>query len=217
MARTLPGGEVVLDMPVTRLALILDDEIDRRVEMRRGLLDHGVRSDEASTVAEAILRLATGAYDLFVCDMVLCDPPGAANPAPRGYMAVCFALSSARVRRVVQASSYQRWRHRGALLTNWTVPEVADVVYGSAGIPESIGEDGGCLWSALKCISTAQPTGRPHAVRLLHRLPLVRELEGLAALSPVLDALEDAADGVADWQTALGATWRAFFPGAVNA
>lgn len=202
---------------MTVTALIVDDEAERRADMRCGLSEHGLRSDEAATVGEAIHLLSARAYDLVVCDMVLCDPPEAANPAPRGYLVVCFALSRPAAPVVVQASSYRRWRHAGALLTNWAIPEVADVVYGSAGIPAHRSEDGGCPWSALSRLAAAPPAGRPAAVRSLTILPLVQELEGTAGLGPVILSLEDAAEGAGGaggWDRAVEAAWQAFFPGA---
>jgi hypothetical protein len=197
-----------------RQALVLDDEADRREWMRCGLLDHGVRSDEAATVEQAIRALETRRYDLVVCDIVLCDPPGAANPAPRGYLAVCFALTRPQPPLVVQASSHRRWRHPGAVLTNWQIAEVADVVYGSPGIPDPEGGDGGCLWSALERLASTAPRERPAAAVSLLRLPVVRELEELAGLWPVTSSLEDAAHGESDWDSAVAAARRAFFPGA---
>jgi hypothetical protein len=195
-------------------ALILDDEAHRRDEMRAGLLEHGVAGDEAATVEEAIGMMSAGSYDLVVCDMVLCDPPGASNPALRGYLAVCFALTRSATRCVVQASSLRRWRHPGAVLTNWKVTEVADVVYGSEGIPGSESWNGGCPWSALESVTAAPRDERVAAVRQLRRLPVVRELTSLAGLGPVVGCLEDAAEGDGEWEPAVAAAWRAFFPGA---
>jgi hypothetical protein len=194
-----------------RRALILDDEAERRHQMRDGLLDHGVTCDEAATVAEAIGRLVAATYDLVVCDMILCDPPGAANPALRGYLAACFALTRPGSL-VVQASSLRRWAHPGAVLTNWSVAEVADLVYAGAGIPPRQSTDGGCPWVALQRVTAAPPRQRQDAVQELLELPVVRELE--SALGPALGTLEDAAHGLGDWGIALAATWRALFPGA---
>jgi len=199
-----------------RTALVLDDEPERQTEMCRGLLDHGVRSVGAATVAEAIRQLASTRYDLVVCDMILCDPPGAANPALRGYLAVCCALSRPGVV-AVQASSLRRLAHPGAVLTNWRVEEVADVVYGWAGIPGHQSEDGGCPWSALEQLPATGSSRRPRAVRELRGLPAVRDLEGPAGLYAALDGLEDAAEGGADWEAAVAIAWRAFFPGSRHA
>jgi hypothetical protein len=195
-----------------RRALLLDDEHERRTEMREGLADHGVMCDEVATLEEALRRLVVSTYDLVVCDLVLCDPPEAANPALRGYLAVCFALAHSTAL-VVQASSMRRWAHAGALLTNWRVDEVANVVYGSSGIPARQSVDGGCPWSGLLRLAGAAPGERPSAVSDLARLPIVRELESSLELSPMLAALEDAADGTGDWDAALAGIGGALFPG----
>ncbi len=200
-----------------RRALILDDEADRRHEMCEGLLDHGVVGEEAATLGEAISRLATSSYDLVVCDLILCDPPDAANPALRGYLAVCFALARPDVVMVVQASSQRRWVHPGAVLTNWRVEEVANLVYGSPGIPARQRSDGGCPWFALEWVAGAAPARRRDAVERLARLPIVRELEGSLGLGPALAALEDAAEGLEDWPAAVASARCALFPGAGDA
>jgi hypothetical protein len=196
-----------------RSALILDDETDRRICMREGLLDHGVRCDEASTLGEAIHRLTRASYELVVCDMVLCEPPQAANPAYRGYLAVCYALALAGPI-VVQASAFRRWSHAGAILTNWSVTEVADVVYGFRGIPGHQSADGGCPWSALQQVAAAAPDRRRAEAVRLAGLPIVQELEGSLALGPRLAMLEDAAEGHADWYAAVDDLRHALFPGA---
>jgi hypothetical protein len=201
----VPGGR--------RSALILDDELARRVEMREGLLDHGLASDEAATLEEAILRLAASSYDLVVCDLVLCDPPHAANPALRGYLAVCFALSRPNGI-VVQASALRRWAHPGAALANWRVDEVANLVYGAPGIPGRQSGDGGCPWWALeRAAGAGAGPDRTAAAAEVVQLPIVRELEGSLQLGPVLEALEDAAEGLGDWSAAVAAARFALFPG----
>lgn len=197
-----------------RRALILDDEPERRFEMREGLLQHGVAADEAGTVGETIRRLRSSSYDLVVCDMILCQPPGAANPALRGYLAVCYALTRPGTV-VVQASALRRWAHAGALLTNWRVEEVADLVYGWEGIPVARSGDGGCPWAALRRVTRAGPGQRREAVDELMRLPIVRELD--AELDPSLGALDEAAESGGDWETAVAGAWRALFPGAGGA
>ena len=180
------------------------------------MLAHGITSEEASTLEEAISRLARFPYEIVVCDMVLCDPPDAANPALRGYLAVCAALAlSDGV--VIQASSLRRWAHAGALLTNWRVAEVADVVHGSSGIPSHRSVDGGCPWSALEWAATAAPGQRPDAATSLAELPIVRELESSLGLGQPLAALEKAAEGFEDWDAAVTAVRRALFPGAGDA
>jgi hypothetical protein len=196
--------------------LILDDEADRRACMRDGLLEHGVRSDEASTLEEAIGRLVSSPYDLVVCDMKLCDPPGAANPAARGYLAVCFALVLAHPI-VVQASAYRVLAHPGARLTSWSVPEVANLVYGAPGIPSLQSQDGGCPWSALQQAAAAAPGLRQAAAATLAGLPIVRLLETSLALDAPLGELEDAAEGRGDWDAAVAALRRLLFPGAAGA
>jgi len=197
-----------------RRALILDDEPERRTEMRDGLLDHGVVSDEADTVEDAIRKLLTSSYDLAVCDMVLCDPPGAANPALRCYLAVCFAFSPPGPMVVVQASSMRRWAHTGAVLTYWRAEEVADLVYGCTGIPVQDSGDGGCPWAALRRVAAAVPERRDDAIRELLRLPILRELESSDEMGPALAALEDAAGDAGRWESVLAGAWRALFPGA---
>jgi CheY-like chemotaxis protein len=200
-----------------RSALILDDEADKRVAMREGLADHGVVSDEADTLEEAIRHLASSSYDLVVCDLILCDPPDAANPALRGYLAVCFALARPNAI-VVQASALRRWAHAGAVLTNWKVDEVANLVYGAPGIPGGLSGDGGCPWWALNRAAAARAgPARAAAAADLAQLPIVRELEGSLDLSPALEALEDAAEGVGDWSAAVAAARCALFPGAGRA
>jgi hypothetical protein len=151
-----------------------------------------------------------------VCDLILCDPPEAANPAVRGYLAVCFALALANGL-VVQASAFRRWAHAGAVLTNWRVEEVANLVYGSPGIPGRQSIDGGCPWYALQQATAAPPDGRPAAAARLARLPVVRALETSMALGEPLAELEDAAEGLADWDAAVVAVRRALFPGAGDA
>ncbi|HEY7201748.1 MAG TPA: response regulator [Candidatus Dormibacteraeota bacterium] len=195
-------------------ALILDDEAERRAMMREALLDHGVACDEAGTVEGTIRRLSAADYDLVVCDMVLSDPPGAANPALRGYLAVCFALSCMPPPVVVQASSLRRLAHVGSVLTNWSAGEVVDLVYGGAGIPISQSDDGGCPWAALRLAAASAPDRRRAAVCELLELPIVRDLEGCDELGPALGALEDAAFGEGDWAVALARVRRAMFPGA---
>jgi hypothetical protein len=197
-------------------ALILDDESDRRAWMREGLLDHGVTSEEASTVEEAITRLVRSSYDLVVCDMVLCDPPEATNPALRGYLVVCFALAFSRGV-VVQASSLRRWAHTGAVLTNWKIDEVADVVYGSSGIPAHHSTCGGCPWSALRHAGDAAPDQRHAVTAELTQLPIVRELEGPLELDGPLATLEEAAGGLGNWEAAVMGVRHALFPGARDA
>jgi hypothetical protein len=196
-----------------RSALVLDDEPERREMMREGLLEHGVVCDEAATLEEAIRHMVVSPYDLVVCDMVLCEPPGAANPAMRGYLAACFALSRPGAGAVVQASSVLTWTHPGALMTHWRVEEVADLVYGGTGIPLRHSVDGGCPLAALRRITTCPVEEREEAVEVLAGLPIVRQLEALTDLAPVLGALEDAARGDCDWQHALAWAWRALFPG----
>jgi hypothetical protein len=209
-----PKRSTVRRRPVT--ALIVDDEADRRALMRQGLLAHGVTSEEASTLEEAISRLARFPYEMVVCDMVLCDPPDAANPALRGYLAACAALAlSDGV--VIQASSLRRWVHAGAVLTNWRVDEVADVVHGSSGIPSHRSADGGCPWSALEWAATAAPEQRPAAATSLAELPIVRELEDSLGLRDRLTVLEKAAEGFEDWDAAVMAMRRVLFPCAGDA
>jgi CheY-like chemotaxis protein len=196
-------------------ALILDDEADRRIAMRRALRDHGVRSDTAATLEDAIRLLACRPYDLVVCDLILCDPPEASNPALRGYLAVCFALARPRPGIVVQASSMRRWAHPGAVLTNFEVVEVANVVYGSTGIPRSQSGDGGCPWDALRrAAGAAGGDGRRRAAADLAGLPIVREMAGSLRLQPRLEALEDAAEGGGGWDAAIAGLRYALFPGA---
>ena len=199
-----------------RRALLLDDEAERRVAMRDGLLDHGVESEGVATLEEAIRRLAVSRYDLVVCDLVLCDPPWAPNPSFRGYLAVCFALHR-QAGVVVQASSLRRLAHPGTVLTNWSVPEVADVLYGSSGIPIYPSTHGGCPWPALRRCAAAAPERRPDVVRELAQLPIVRALETSTAIGEVLGRLEDAAGGVGEWAPAMAAAWGALFPGATDA
>src|SRR5438105_4435174 len=79
--------------PRLRTALILNDEQKFGSDMCEQLADHGVVSQQAATLEEAIRKLAAARYDLIVCDMVLCDPPGSATPAVLGYLAVCYALA----------------------------------------------------------------------------------------------------------------------------
>ena len=195
-------------------ALIVDDEEERRHDMRDGLREHGVACDEAATVEEAIRRLVSAPYDLVVCDMILCDPPGAANPELRGYLAVCFALSKPGAL-VVQASSLRRWAHAGAVLTNWRADEVAELVYGCAGIPPSRSADGGCPLEALRQVTAATLARRRDAVANLLAVPIVRHLEPV--LDGALAVLEDAAEGRADWQLAVSGAWGALFPGGRDA
>ena len=198
-------------------ALILDDEAGRRGQMRDGLLDHGVESEEAATLEEAVRRLSIASYDLVVCDVVLCDPPGAANPSVRGYLAVCFALARSDAPWVVHASSYRRRVHPGAILTNWRVEEVANLVYGDRGIPVDLRSDGVCPWSALRHCAAARPPERAAAVAGLARLPILRELGSSSALDDSLAALEDAAGGRGVWSAALESVREVLFPGASDA
>jgi hypothetical protein len=198
-------------------ALIVDDEADRRFWMREGLRDHGVTSQEASSVREAILRLRSSPFDLVVCDMVLTDPPEAANPALRGYLVVCFALARSNCV-VVQASTLRRWFHTGAVLTNWQVDEVADVVYGSSGIPAHASADGGCPWMAIQRAAAASPDRRAAAAVELANLPIVRELEAPLGLNVQLGVLEDAAaSDQAEWRAAVLGFRSVLFPGAGSA
>jgi hypothetical protein len=180
--------------------------------MRDGLLDHGVTSDEASTVGRAIALLSRSSYDLVVCDMILNDPPDAINPAFRGYLVVCFALALSH-RIVVQASTLRRWVHTGTILTNWKVEEVADVVYGSSGIPHHQSVDGGCPWSMLEFAAAAAPGQRRAAAATLAQLPIVRELEGPLGLGEPLAILDDAAAGQEDWDAAVTGIRSILFPG----
>jgi hypothetical protein len=182
--------------------------------MREALLDHGVASDEAATLAAAIARLSASSYDLVVCDMVLADPPGAANPALRGYLAACFALAQPHAGLVVQASSLRRLVHPGSVLANWRPAEVVDLVYGGAGIPTEQSEDGGCPWAALQVLAHSAPDGRGAAVGALLGLPIVRALVTTTELGPILEAMEDAASGLRDWDAALADARHALFPGA---
>lgn len=200
-----------------RCALVLDDEAYRRDTMRSGLLEHGVQSDGVATLEDAIRRLTASSYDLVVCDLVMCDPPGAANPSLRGYLAVCFALARSHARWVVQASSVRRWAHPGALLTNWRVDEVANLIYGDPGIPIDPWSDGGCPWCALQRCAAARPARRAEAARGLSELPIVRALESSEGLDEALGALEDAADGRRDWGAAVSAVGQVLFPGSSNA
>lgn len=200
-----------------RSALVLDDEAYRRETMRSGLLEHGVECDGVATLAEAIRRLTTSSYDLVVCDIVMCDPPGAANPSLRGYLAVCFALARSDARWVVQASSVRRWAHPGALLTNWRVDEVANLIYGDPGIPIDPRSDGGCPWCELERCAAACPARRAEAARGLSDLPIVRALESSAGLDEALGGLEEAAGGRRDWGAAVSAVGETLFPGAAGA
>ncbi len=206
----VPAGSQGLRL---RTALILDDERERRTHMREGLLDHGVKCHEAATLSEAIGRLASSRYDLVVCDMVLCDPPGAANPAFRGYLAVCYALAQRPPGVVVQASSLRRWAHPGSVLANGSVAEVVDLVYGWPGVRAHSESDGGCPWLGLELAAAAAPERRAEAVSSLLRQPVVRELEDTAGLAPVLDVLNDAANGLGEWDQALCHARRTLFPG----
>jgi hypothetical protein len=210
------GGAAVSHAGGPRIcqALILDDETERRAEMCHALRGHGVACHGVGSLAAAIERLSAADYDMVVCDMVLTDPPGAANPALRGYLAVCYALSRAGSPLVVQASSLRRLVHPGSVLTNWRAGEVVDLVYGSTGIPTGDGHDGGCPWAALRLVAASAPDRRPAAVCELLELPVVRDLEGPADLGSVLGALEDAAFGHGDWNAALAAVRQALFPGA---
>jgi len=197
-------------------ALILDDEAERRILMREALLDHGVVCDEAGTVEATIRRLSAADYDLVICDMVLSEPPGAANPALRGYLAVCYALSCVPPPVVVQASSMRLLVHPGSVLTNWSTGEVVDLVYGGTGIPIGHSGDGGCPWAALRLAAASAPERRRAAVCELLELPIMRDLEGPAQLGSVLGALEDAAFGTGDWDAALAGVRQVLFPGASN-
>lgn len=197
-----------------RRALIVDDDGERRVHMCEGLLDHGVASDQAASVAEAIWRLCRSHYDLVVCDMVLVDPPGSDDAAPRGYLVACFALARPQATTVVQASVHQRWAHPGSVLTNWSVSEVVDLIYGGPGIPLSRSADGGCPWLTLRRLAAAPSCDRLAGVRELLALPILAELDGSPELPSLLRALEDAAGGLGDWSAALGKVREALFPGA---
>jgi CheY-like chemotaxis protein len=199
-----------------RSALILDDEVDRRLAMQEGLREHGVASQLAATLEEAIRRLASFSYDLVVCDLILSDPPEAANPALRGYLAACYALAHSRAV-VVQASSMRRWAHPGAVLTNFRVEEVANLVYGSTGIPTWQSDDGGCPWGLLQRAAGAAPDQRRAVAGELAGLPIVLELQSSLQLGPRLDALEDAAEGQGDWGGAVAAVGGVLFPGAGGA
>src|SRR5437764_14915723 len=78
--------------PVLHTALVLDDDGERRGEMCERLHDLHVSAEPAATLGEAIRKLTARRYELVLCDMVLCDPPGSPTPAIRGYLAVCYAL-----------------------------------------------------------------------------------------------------------------------------
>lgn len=186
--------------------------------MREGLLDHGVEGEVVTTLREAIGRLAASAYDLVVCDLVLCDPPDAANPALRGYLAVCFALARCEAL-VVQASALRRYVHPGAVLTNFQVNEVANLLYSEAasGIPAWQSADAGCPWETLERADRVRPELRPAIAHELAGLPIVRSLEGSLPLLPRLEALEDAAHGAGDWGAAVAAVRDVLFPGAGDA
>jgi hypothetical protein len=196
--------------------LILDDEADRRALMREGLLEHGISCEEAATVHDAIRSLATSTWDLFVCDMVLCDPPGRPNPALRGYLAACYALARGSANVVVQASTVSRWAHPGAVMTDWRVDQVLDLAYGWAGIPAPPGQDGGCPWHALERVAAAPAGHREDAVQELLTLRVVEDLEFAAELSPALDGLREAARGRGDWPAAVDGARRRLFPGAAD-
>jgi hypothetical protein len=198
-----------------RRALIVDDEADRRDDMLEGLRDHGVQCEDVATLEEALRRLAVSSYDLVVCDLILCDPPEASNPALRGYLAVCFALARSNGI-VVQASSQRRWFHPGAVLTNFRVDEVANLIYGHQGIPSRQSADGGCPWSALTRAARAPHEQRRAAADEVAQLPIVRVLEGSLQLGGPLAALEDAAEGLGDWSAAVAAVRRALFPGVID-
>lgn len=208
------AGEPASWAPRLRRVLILDDEEDRRALMREGLLEHGISCEEAATVRDAIRALATRTWDLFVADMVLCDPPGRPNPALRGYFAVCYALARGSAPVVVQASSMARRVHPGAVMTDWLVEPVLDLAYGWAGVAAPPGLDGGCPWRGLEQVAAAPADRRQHAVRELCALPIVEELEFPADLSPALDGLREAASGRGDWQAAIDGARRRLFPGA---
>jgi hypothetical protein len=207
-------GEPASWAPQLRRVLILDDEADRRALMREGLLEHGITCEEAATIHDAIHSLGTSAWDLFVCDMVLCDPPGRRNPTLRGYFAVCYALASGSAKVVVQASTERRWAHSGALMTDWHVDQVLDLAYGWPGTPAPPGQDGGCPWRALESVAAAPAGRREDAVRELIAVRIVEDLEFAAELSPALDALREAACGRGDWETAVHGARRRLFPGA---
>jgi len=196
-----------------RTALILDDEEERRTDMSRGLARHEVMSQEASTLAEAIRLMRSSSPDLILCDMVLCDPPGAANPALRGYLAVCYALERHPGSVVVQASTLRRWVHPGAVLANWRVQEVADIVCGFEGLRVPPGGGSGCPWKMLREVETAPPGERAGAVAVLLGLPVMEELGGCPELGPPLEMLEQAAHDGRDWERALAAVRAALFPG----
>lgn len=197
--------------PVLRTALVLNDEDDHANVMRKELQDHGVVIDRAATLPEAIGKLAARRYDLVVCDVVLCDPPGGSTPAPTGYLAVCYALARHPDSVVVQASTHRRWVHPGAVLTDWTPQVVADLVYGAAGPTEE--SYGGCPWSKLLDAEAATTSQRANAARDLLRLPFVDGLRGTLGLDDLFEAVELAAHDSREWRRALCDLRTTLFPG----
>jgi CheY-like chemotaxis protein len=199
--------------PRLRTALILDDEQERRSDMSEELAVHGVTSQQAATLEEAIRKLAADRYDLILCDMVLCDPPGTATPAVRGYLAVCYALARHPSSLVVQLSSHQRWVHPGAVLAQWWPQEVADLVYGANGVRVPLDGGHGCPWTKLQEAGAATPARRADVVQVLYDLPVIGELRRPLRLDPALAALKRAADDGCEWGRALADVRSALFPG----
>lgn len=197
--------------PVLRTALVLDDEPELRQETCDELERRAVEVQQAATVGEAIRKLAARPYDLVLCDVVLCEPPGTATPAPRGYLAVCYALARHPASVVVQASTLQRWQHPGAVLTTGSAQEVADLVHGAQGVRAE--GDSGCPWAKLLEAEAAAPGQRPEAARSLLRLPVMEELRRSLGLADAFEAVELAAHDGSAWRRALCDLRSALFPG----
>ena len=130
-------------------------------------------------------------------------------------LAACFALASSKAL-VVQASALRRYVHPGAMLTNFQVHEVANLLYSedAHGIPAWESADAGCPWTALERAARAEPEQRVALACELTEMPIVRSLESSMDLGSRLEALADAACGIGDWMAAVAAIRSVLFPGA---